>query len=137
MIRFQCIYCGEPMEAPATLAGGKAECPQCHHAVAVRKPDNSHPPDNPVSKIENSLEDDDILLAGPPVLIKTKQNTKNPTPRPTSPSNLPPPTAEQLPKIHFRCSCGQALKASMEHAGKRITCPHCSQKRTIPDNSEY
>jgi DNA-directed RNA polymerase subunit RPC12/RpoP len=137
MIRFKCIYCGEQMEAPATLTVGKMECPQCHHAVAVRKPENPHPPDNPAPKNNHSVEDDDILLDGPPVLIKTHQNEKPPAPRPASPSDLPPPTLDQLPKIHFRCSCGQALKASMEHAGKRITCPHCTQKRTIPDKSKY
>ena len=137
MIRFKCIYCGEPMKTPATQAGQKIECPRCRHAVAVRKPENPHPPDNPAPKHNLPVEDDDIVLEGPPVPIKMNNDTKPPSSRPTNPSHLPPPTPDQLPKIHFRCSCSQALKASMEHAGKRITCPHCSKKRTIPDKSEY
>jgi len=136
MIRFKCMYCGEPLEAPASQAGGKIDCPQCNHAVAVRRPENPTPSSNPGPPNHDMLEDDEILIAGPPVQIQTN-NSPNPTPLPTSPSELPPPTPDQLPKIHFKCSCGQALKASMEHAGKRINCPHCSQKRTIPERSEY
>ena len=82
------------------------------------------------------MTDDYVLIEGPPVPIKMDTSPSY-TPPVVNPSELPPPTPDQLPKIHFKCSCGQALKASMEHAGKRINCPHCSQKRTIPDKSEY
>lgn len=130
MIRFKCIYCGEPMEASASKAGGKVDCPQCNHTVTVRKPENSALEDDGIAA------DDDVLLEGPPVQITTNNNPKI-TPQPPGPSELPPLTPDQIPKIHFKCTCGQALKASMEHAGKRINCPHCSQKRIIPEKSEY
>jgi len=136
MIRFKCIYCGEPMEAPASGAGGRMDCPQCNHAVTVKKPEHPAPPDNPVPQDQDIIADDDVLIEGPPVPIKM-DNSPIYTPPTANPSELPPPTSDQSPKIHFKCACGQALKASMEHAGKRINCPHCTQKRTIPEKSKY
>jgi len=137
MIRFKCIYCGEGLEAPASKGAGRMDCPQCGHTVTVKQPENSVPSENPNPPDHDNMVDDDVLIEGPPVQIKTN-NSPSYTPPTTNPSELPPPTPDQLPKIHFRCSfCSQALKASMEHAGKRISCPHCSQKRTIPDKSEY
>jgi DNA-directed RNA polymerase subunit RPC12/RpoP len=136
MIRFKCIYCGELMEAPVSKASGKMDCPQCGHTVTVKKPVNSTPAENPDSLDHDIMADDDVLIEGPPVQIKMNDSPSR-HPLPAGPSELPPSSPDQFPKIHFKCSCGQALKASMEHAGKRISCPHCSQKLTIPDKSEY
>ena len=38
MITFRCDYCGEEMEAPASLEGEDVECPACKHTVVVPSP---------------------------------------------------------------------------------------------------
>ena len=41
MIQFKCVYCGEEMEAPQSLAGEKLDCPSCSHRIPVPRPKNS------------------------------------------------------------------------------------------------
>jgi membrane associated rhomboid family serine protease/DNA-directed RNA polymerase subunit RPC12/RpoP len=49
-----------------------------------------------------------------------------------------PPVAPSTPKkmrdtcIHFVCTCGKRMKASAQHAGRTVKCPHCGAMLKIP-----
>jgi hypothetical protein len=38
--------------------------------------------------------------------------------------------------IQFTCSCGRALQAKEEHAGRRVQCPACGAQATVPPGDE-
>src|SRR5262249_44140506 len=51
-------------------------------------------------------------------------------PPPASYSPSPPPSAAGT--VRFDCSCGQALQARLEHAGRSVRCPACRTAVVVP-----
>src|SRR5262249_53173021 len=44
--------------------------------------------------------------------------------------------ARYVMPIQFTCSCGRALQAKEEHAGRRVKCPACGAEATVPPGDE-
>lgn len=110
MITFQCLKCGEQMEAPSSLQGELLDCPKCLAAVIVPEP-----------------MPDTTQEQGP-------DNSAIP------PQKTLPPSPEIKPQvkdvIQFKCSCGAIVKAQRKDAGKTGVCPKCSHTITINEPTQ-
>jgi hypothetical protein len=107
-IRFKCPHCQKSLSVKDHLAGKKAACPVCKHAITIPTP-KSEPVDVEAFAAE-ALADKPVEKVPEPVSTKT---------------------------VDFICPfCDEELKLSADLAGKKTPCPKCTRVIAVPKLQE-
>ena len=123
MIQFKCIYCGEEMEAPQSLAGDKLDCPECSHRIPVPRLREVLDGDPPGKTLDSKICAE-CLNAIPAKASKC--------PYCSSSLVTPQATADEM-LIRFACSkCGQVNKVPDLLKGQVVKCTHCGLHEIVP-----
>ena len=124
MIQFKCIYCGEEMEAPQSLAGEKLDCPSCSHRVPVPRVKNDKEEENPAERSSDSKICSKCMHAIPSKASKCPY---------CGISQMTPQEDAVDMTICFDCSkCGALNKVSIALKGQVVKCTQCGLHEIVP-----
>ncbi len=124
MIQFKCIYCGEEMEAPQSLAGEKLDCPSCSHRVPVPRVKNSKEEENPAERTSDSKICTQCMHAIPSKASNCLYCGR---------SVVTPQVDSDDMLIRFDCSkCGALIKVLIAMKGQVVKCTHCGLHEIVP-----